>query len=123
MSEHLRVVKDSVADPLEAELAILTAREHDVLSGIVKGWSNQQIAEELFLSINSVKTYIRTAYRKIEVTSRTHALLWGVRHGLLEGVQPVPDESQTAASSAHAVDRVAQSPCASLPDRWAGRSG
>ena len=40
------------------------------------------IAAITYLSPNSVKTYIRSAYAKIGVTSRTQAVLWGVRYGL-----------------------------------------
>ena len=34
-----------------------------------------------YMSVNTVKTYIRTAYRKMGVDSRTRAILWGVDHG------------------------------------------
>lgn len=63
-------------------LGLLSPREADVISGICRGLSNAEIAEELFLSVNSVKTYIRTAYRKMGVGSRSQAVLWGFRHGL-----------------------------------------
>ncbi|AKU15240.1 response regulator transcription factor [Luteipulveratus mongoliensis] len=59
----------------------LTPREAEVLGLITQGLSNNDIAAQTHLSINSVKSYIRTAYRKIEVTSRSQAVLWGVRHG------------------------------------------
>jgi two-component system, NarL family, response regulator LiaR len=59
----------------------LTAREAEVLALITQGLSNQEIAEQTYLSINSVKTYIRTAYRKIDVTRRAQAVAWGMRHG------------------------------------------
>ena len=59
----------------------LTAREAEVLALITQGFSNQEIAERSYLSINSVKTYIRTAYRKIGVARRSQAVLWGTRHG------------------------------------------
>ncbi|WP_137292929.1 helix-turn-helix transcriptional regulator [Nocardioides dongxiaopingii] len=59
----------------------LTAREVDILQMITEGLSNDEIARGLYLSINSVKTYIRTAYRKIGVTRRPQAVLWGVHHG------------------------------------------
>lgn len=59
----------------------LTAREAEVLALITQGLSNQEIAEHTYLSINSVKTYIRTAYRKIEVTRRAQAVAWGMTHG------------------------------------------
>jgi len=59
----------------------LTAREAEVLALITQGLSNQEIAERTYLSINSVKTYIRTAYRKIQVSRRSQAVAWGMRHG------------------------------------------
>ena len=59
----------------------LSARESEVLALITQGLSNQEIAERTYLSINSVKTYIRTAYRKIGVARRSQAVGWGMRHG------------------------------------------
>jgi DNA-binding NarL/FixJ family response regulator len=61
----------------------LTSREHDVLSLIAQGLPNRDIATRLELSLNSVKTYIRTAYRKIGAERRTQAVLWGLEHGLV----------------------------------------
>lgn len=60
----------------------LTAREAEVLSLITMGLSNQEIAERTLLSLNSIKSYIRSAYRKIDVDSRSKAVLWGIAHGL-----------------------------------------
>ncbi len=59
----------------------LTHREADILGRIVRGMSNRDIADECVLSINSVKSYIRSAYRKMDVVSRTQAVVWGVQHG------------------------------------------
>ena len=59
----------------------LTAREAEIIALITQGLSNQEIAQRSYLSINSVKTYIRTAYRKMGVASRSQAVLWGVKHG------------------------------------------
>jgi NarL family two-component system response regulator LiaR len=59
----------------------LSAREAEVLALITQGLSNDEIAHRTYLSINSVKTYIRSAYRKIEVSRRSQAVLWGVRNG------------------------------------------
>lgn len=66
----------------------LTQRESEVLALITQGFSNTQIAEHAGLSINSVKTYIRSCYRRIGVTRRSQAVLWGVQHGFL------PDEGR-----------------------------
>jgi DNA-binding NarL/FixJ family response regulator len=59
----------------------LTERESEVIALITQGRSNREIAELMYLSPNSIKTYIRTSYRKIGVTSRTQAVIWGVSHG------------------------------------------
>jgi two-component system, NarL family, response regulator LiaR len=59
----------------------LTVREAEIIALITQGLSNQEIAERSYLSINSVKTYIRTAYRKIGTERRAQAVLWGIRHG------------------------------------------
>ncbi|MFA6298258.1 MAG: response regulator transcription factor [Nocardioides sp.] len=67
----------------------LSAREAEVVALITQGLSNQEIADRCYLSINSVKTYVRTAYRKMDVTRRSQAVLWGIAHGL------APDRSRT----------------------------
>lgn len=56
-------------------------REVQVVTLICTGMSNVEIAEHLFVSVNTVKTYVRTAYRKLGIERRTQAVLWGVRHG------------------------------------------
>ena len=60
----------------------LTPRELEVLALITRGRTNQEIADGIYISINSVKTYVRTAYRKIGATRRAQAVSWGVQHGL-----------------------------------------
>ncbi len=59
----------------------LTDRESEILALVTQGMNNAQVAELTFLSPNTVKSYIRTIYRKISVESRTQAVLWGVKHG------------------------------------------
>ena len=59
----------------------LSDRESEVLALITQGKSNDEIAGLTYLSINTVKSYVRSAYRKIEVDSRTQAVLWGIDHG------------------------------------------
>ena len=59
----------------------LTDRESEVLALITQGMSNAQVADLTYLSPNTIKTYIRSIYRKIGATSRTQAVLWGVEHG------------------------------------------
>jgi NarL family two-component system response regulator LiaR len=59
----------------------LTQRESEVIALITQGFTNQEIADQAYISINSVKTYVRTAYRKIDVTRRSQAVSWGMQHG------------------------------------------
>lgn len=83
-AEILRVVEAAAAGDLEATgpLAALTSREIEVLRLIAAGLSNQEIADRVFVSINSVKTYIRSTYRKIGVRSRTQAVAWCLQNDL-----------------------------------------
>lgn len=93
-AEDLIGVLESVAgEPLAAQEAPptgLTKRETEIVEFIARGLSNSEIASELFLSVNSVKTYIRTAYRKMGVTTRSQAVLWAVQAGLSESSHPQP---------------------------------
>ncbi|MDQ0261140.1 response regulator transcription factor [Sinomonas atrocyanea] len=59
----------------------LTPREAEVLALITQGLGNAEICERTHLSINSVKTFIRSCYRRIGVTNRSQAILWGIEHG------------------------------------------
>lgn len=60
----------------------LTPRESEIIALVTAGLSNNEIAERTYLSINSVKSYIRSAYRTMDVTSRSKAVLWGIDHGM-----------------------------------------
>ena len=44
-------------------------------------YDDAEVAALTYLSPNTVKSYFRTIYRKIEVSSRTPAVLWSVKHG------------------------------------------
>jgi DNA-binding NarL/FixJ family response regulator len=59
----------------------LSEREAEILALITQGKSNADVARLTYLSPNTVKSYIRTIYRKLDVSSRTNAVLWGVAHG------------------------------------------
>jgi DNA-binding NarL/FixJ family response regulator len=64
-----------------AGTAGLSARETEVLELICRGMSNLEIAEQLFVSVNSVKTYVRQIYQKIGVARRAQAVAWGLANG------------------------------------------
>jgi len=59
----------------------LSDRESEILALITQGKSNAEVATLTYLSPNTIKSYIRTIYRKIGAESRTQAVLWGVKHG------------------------------------------
>ncbi|WP_331240372.1 response regulator transcription factor [Mycobacterium colombiense] len=59
----------------------LSDREAEILALITQGKSNADVARLTYLSPNTVKSYIRNIYRKLDVASRTQAVLWGVQHG------------------------------------------
>jgi DNA-binding NarL/FixJ family response regulator len=96
-ADELLKVLETVADPSRPTdgpampRRVLTKRETEIVDLVARGLSNTEIAQELFLSVNSVKTYIRTAYRKMGVTTRSQAVLWAVRGGLGAGAPPPPD--------------------------------
>jgi DNA-binding NarL/FixJ family response regulator len=83
----------------------LSPRESEVIALITQGLSNQAIADRAFVSINSIKTFIRSAYRKIGVVNRTQAVLWGVANGFQ------PDTERTV-NSAHLLRSDADDPAA-----------
>jgi two-component system, NarL family, response regulator LiaR len=59
----------------------LSQREAEMLSFITRGLTNEEIAARSYLSVNTVKTYIRTAYAKIGVRTRAQCVAWGFRNG------------------------------------------
>lgn len=53
----------------------LTARQADVLAGMVRGWPNKLIARELGLSIETVKAHVASVLRALDVSTRTQAIV------------------------------------------------
>ncbi|MFB7292772.1 response regulator [Actinacidiphila glaucinigra] len=60
----------------------LTEREREVLSLIAEGRSNREIARALVLSEKTVKTHVSNILMKLDLSDRTQAALWAVRHGI-----------------------------------------
>lgn len=78
------VLRRQTSSSHEPDEAGLTARETQIVNLIATGLSNDEIAALTQLSINSVKSYIRAAYRKMGVTSRSQAVLWAFSSGSVE---------------------------------------
>lgn len=60
----------------------LSPRQAEVLALVTQGLSNEEISKRAFLSVNTVKSYLRQAYSTIGVHSRSQAILWGLDHGM-----------------------------------------
>lgn len=75
---HKLFNKPQQKDFCRNEMAIknlgLSDRELEVLYEVCKGYSNKKIAEELFISINTVKTHLKKAFEKLEVNNRLLAI-------------------------------------------------
>ena len=67
----------------EIETPVLSSREREVLKLIAEGCSNQEIAEKLYLSLGTVKSYVRMILNKLSVDDRVQAAAKAVREGLI----------------------------------------
>jgi DNA-binding CsgD family transcriptional regulator len=87
----------------------LSEREREILKQVATGASNQQIAGDLNISVNTVKVHIRNVFGKLGVASRTEATLFAVRSGLIHTAQQAenggtgepPDDTAIAAPTEH----------------------
>ena len=62
----------------------LTNREREVLGLIAKGRSNQEIADELFITLKTVKTHVSNILAKLQVDDRTQAAIYAIKHQLAD---------------------------------------
>ncbi len=62
----------------------LTDRELEVLQYLGKGLSNKAIADVLIISEKTIKTHVSNIFSKLQVNSRTEAVVYAIRHGLIE---------------------------------------
>jgi len=60
----------------------LTEREMEVLLLVAQGKTNQEIADELFIALKTVKTHVSNILSKLEVQDRTQAVVYAFQHGL-----------------------------------------
>ncbi|WP_044107683.1 MAG: response regulator transcription factor [cyanobacterium endosymbiont of Epithemia adnata isolate EadnSB Bon19] len=81
-----RLVLNNLKTPapeLNQNIALLSERELEVLKLIVEGKSNNEIAEDLYLSANTIKTHVRGIMNKLAVDDRVQAAVVALRSGLV----------------------------------------
>lgn len=76
MMSRMRQKKEQ---PLHEEL---TEREYEILLLIAEGKSNQEVADELFIALKTVKTHVSNILNKLHVSDRTQAVIYAFRHQL-----------------------------------------
>ena len=65
------------AEPLEP----LTSREEEILIPVAKGWTNHEIADEMHISISTVKTHLASLMRKLGARNRVEIAMWAYETG------------------------------------------
>lgn len=84
--EALRLIGRERKKNHEVELMIekLTSREREVLQALAEGSSDKEIAGRLYVGVGTVRTHMEGILTKLEVESRLQALVFAVRHGVVE---------------------------------------
>jgi len=67
VSLNIQLVNANVNTPL-------TQKEYEILEGLCEGKTNQQLADSLFVSVNTVKTHIKNIYEKMNTSTRTETV-------------------------------------------------
>ena len=83
-SRALREFQARQARERDPRLALLSAREEEVLRLVATGETNRQIARRLFVSEETIKSHVGAILRKLEVPDRTRAAVLAARAGLLD---------------------------------------
>jgi DNA-binding NarL/FixJ family response regulator len=79
-----RLARRAVAPARAAEAEPLTPREREVLRLLALGLSNDEIAAELFIAKRTVQNHVSSIYGKLGLDSRTEAVLYAIRHGVVD---------------------------------------
>lgn len=80
-NKMMRRMRQGNDKPLHDEL---TDREHEVLLQMAKGKTNQEIADDLFIALKTVKTHVSNILSKLDVQDRTQAVIYAFQHHLIE---------------------------------------
>lgn len=74
-------MREKKATPLHEEL---TAREMEILLLMAEGKNNQEMADQLFIALKTVKTHVSNILSKLQVQDRTQAVIYAFKHSLVE---------------------------------------
>ncbi len=80
MSAFLLGKQNRPVEPVTDSQGELSQREREILLMLAAGATNKDIAQKLFLSLNTIKSHIYNIYRKIDVPNRLQASLWAAKH-------------------------------------------
>jgi DNA-binding NarL/FixJ family response regulator len=78
-----RHVEDAVDSESSTARPLLTHRELQILACVVEGKSNKEIAQSLYLSLDTVKTHLKNVYQKLGVCKRSQAVNYAIKNGLI----------------------------------------
>lgn len=95
------IISPAMAPKLLAEMGVskepqkgkglgLSPREREILALIADGLTDREIAEELFISVNTAKTHLKNILTKLQVKSRVQIVAYGARAGLLDKKRESP---------------------------------
>lgn len=88
---HVKIAKNARPDPTkQALLGYLTSREKEVLRLLTEGITYKGVADKLVISETTVKTHVNNIFQKLQVNDRTQAVLYAIKHGLVEPSAPLP---------------------------------
>jgi DNA-binding NarL/FixJ family response regulator len=69
--------------PAPPQDGVLTAREHDIVRAVARGLTNGEVAEELFVTVSTVKTHLASVQSKLGARNRVEVAAWAYRNGLM----------------------------------------
>lgn len=79
----LQMLRHPNQDPGNARPDYFSAREMEILLALTQGYSNQKIAEKLYLSENTIKSHLKNIFKKLSVSSRSEAITKAIQMGIV----------------------------------------